>query len=287
MDEPSPGPITRFWISSRPGLWPAIIFSAYAFSYILSYNAMHTAILAVSLCLIASVGFLFNDTIDRTIDEANNVHRWCLQTHLDLLLFCSAVSLNALSILISFYFLGTVVGLSLLGTFLLVGAYSLFLKKIPLLGNVVAAALSITPGLIMLLDVRFEAAWVDLNSGTTATLFLIIGFLLLLSREIKFDEFDEVGDRIGGRTTIPMLFDKRSLGVVYVLLNTIALALFIFAVATRGDHPLQINVRIAILITTVIFVLMISAYRSASKTMFYKTTRLVMFLIPLSIFFSF
>ena len=146
--------------------------------------------------------------------------------------------------------------------FLLVLAYSLFCKKILLLGNVVAAGLSMAPGLIMLIDVKVASVGGDPTALITAALvFLAIG-ALVLAREIKFDEFDKAGDRIGGLTTLPMLLNETRLNFVYLALNVTAVILFLSALSTRSRYPFVLRGAIAISIGAAVSMLMVGAYQS-------------------------
>lgn len=165
-------------------------------------------------------------------------------------------------------------------------AYSLICKKIFLLGNVVAAALSISPGLIMSID-SYTAGHQTENYSGVALVLLGAAFLLLVSREIKFDEFDLLGDRFGKRTTVPMFFGSRALSALHAVICASALSLLAFALAVAGKFSSQANLIIAS--GTFIFsaALIILAYNTASKEKFYKTTRVVMLVIPISILLSF
>ena len=114
-----------------------------------------------------------------------------------------------------------------------------------------------------------------------------MGFLLLVSREIKFDEFDKDGDRIGRRLTVPMVFHKTALDTVHTILVSSAMSLIVVVIATRGVHSMVFNIFTALSMALIFSALMIVAYRSSSKTVFYKVTRLVMLMVPISIFTSF
>jgi 4-hydroxybenzoate polyprenyltransferase len=279
MDAPGKGAVHRFLASGRIGLWPAIFLSTFAFSRLLHYEVGGTVAVATTLCLTASIGFLFNDALDTDIDQANGIHRWALRTRLDSILFGSAIGAFALALAVSALVVSAVatvcLGISLLVAF----AYSLFCKKILLLGNVVAAALSMSPGLIMLTDAaltthRSASIWFP------SAMFILIGFLLLLSREIRFDEFDRAGDRKGQRTTLPMLLGRTALNIAHALLVTSSLVLLLATLCAEAKFPGVGNVALGLTITTISAVLCWTAYRSASKNIFYKTTRVAMLAVP-------
>src|ERR1700733_8783678 len=90
VDDPGETSIHRFILSARLGLWPAIFLGAFAFRHLLGYAPDATITIAVDLCLIASVAFLFNDVADAAIDAANKIHRWNMRSRLDLQMFAIA-----------------------------------------------------------------------------------------------------------------------------------------------------------------------------------------------------
>jgi 4-hydroxybenzoate polyprenyltransferase len=117
--------------------------------------------------------------------------------------------------------------------------------------------------------------------------FLVVAFLLLLSREIRFDEFDIEGDRVGGRSTVPMVIDKGGLKKLHFGLSSVALLLLFLILSFAGKfHPLT-NLGLGLITSSGAAWLMLVAYRSRSKETFYKITRLVMLFIPVSILVGF
>ncbi|HEV7738084.1 MAG TPA: hypothetical protein VGO47_12015, partial [Chlamydiales bacterium] len=90
VDVPGESSIHRFILSARLGLWPAFVLSSFAFGHLLAYNLATTLVLAIDLCLAASIAFLFNDIRDAEIDSANHIHRWSIRSRNDLNLFCAA-----------------------------------------------------------------------------------------------------------------------------------------------------------------------------------------------------
>jgi 4-hydroxybenzoate polyprenyltransferase len=270
------------------GLWPAIALSSFAFGHLLSYELIPTVLLSLDLCLIASLAFLFNDARDADIDKLNNVNRWNVETRFDLFLFLGAAGICVSAILAASLWISMTAFVGLILTAALSIAYSLICKKIFLLGNVVAAALSISPGLIMCLDSYFAHQQGTGSSELVALLLLGAAFLLLVSREIKFDEFDLQGDRFGKRSTVPMALSRPTVRALHALLCAVALSLLVLVLAIGGKFSWQLNLIIALITSVFCVTLMVIAYSStASKEKFYKTTRLVMLVIPVSILLSF
>lgn len=283
VDAPGNGPVHRFLLSARPGLWPAILLATAAFAYITQYPFAQAGIIAVNLCASASLGFLFNDALDREIDKVNNVSRWSMASSLDACLFLCVVALQLGLLAGAYLFVSTNLFVALVSVLFLAVAYSILFKRIILLGNLVAAGLSMTPGLLILLDAASFQKHMNMPSVIfPAVAFLIVGFLLLISREVRFDEFDRKGDRKGMRLTLPMIFGKRVLDVVHIVLIAVALSLLCAALVYYGRHSTPINLLGAASTLAIAVWLMLPAYLSTSKEAFYKRTRVAMLLIPAS-----
>jgi 4-hydroxybenzoate polyprenyltransferase len=221
------------------------------------------------------------------IDRTNNIDRWSIRTRRDFFFFLTGLGAYSAVAVVTSYYVSFAVSIMLLIVAFAVAAYSIVLKKIFLFGNIVAAVLSITPGLIMFVDVRLNSQQPDFAAIEVATAFLAAGFLILVSREIKFDEFDRAGDRVGKRLTVPMIFHHTAVNVIHSLLTGSAVGLLMFAIIGLGTHSTSMNLLLGIVAATVCATLLLFAYRASSKTTFYKTTRLVMLVLPILIFAGF
>jgi 4-hydroxybenzoate polyprenyltransferase len=285
VDLPGQSRIHRFLQSARLGLWPAIILISFAFAQLLEYDRASAAIIAVNLCFLASFAFLFNDALDTQIDATNGICRWSVRSRGDLYLFSGAVGVNLLALVVSFLCVSPIVFAGLVSAALTSIAYSLFCKRVFLLGNLVAATLSLSPGFIIMMDVTANS---HLSPRLhEAAMFLGAAFLLLVSREIKFDQFDLPGDRIGKRVTVPMFLGNRALNLMHALTGVLALFLLASVLLTGAKYSVQINLLVAVVTTLLAAALMLRAYRSSSKETFYKTTRVVMLIVPVSILTNF
>ena len=123
-------------------------------------------------------------------------------------------------------------------------------------------------------------------AGTGAAALLMISFLLLVSREIKFDEFDLRGDSLGKRSTVPMVVSSKVLNVLHVIIGVASLCLLLSTVAMAGKFSWQTNLLLGSVTSVFAAALMLIAYQGRSKEKFYKVTRLLMLGIPISIFVS-
>jgi 4-hydroxybenzoate polyprenyltransferase len=280
--------VHRFTLSARLGLWPAIAISSFAFGHLTEYDVVSTAILSLDLSLVASIAFLFNDARDAEIDKINNVHRWSIRSEFDLHLFVRVTVACLAIIATSFIWLSKVASFGVLLSLIIGIVYSLICKRVFLLGNVVAAALSISPGLIMLFDtvLRYPKAR-GTGLAMPATSFLLVAFLLLLSREVRFDQFDVAGDKAGGRHTVPMVISGRLLNLAHATVALASLCLLSYILISNGKYSLLLNSLFALICVTGTAYLMTVAYKSNTKEHFYKKTRLVMLVIPISILVSF
>ncbi len=286
VDGPTDSAFHRFVLSARLGLWPAIVLSTLAFGHLLHYGTAASTGLALNLCLVASIAFLFNDVRDVAIDAANNIHRWSIRSDADRRLFVFMFVLCATIVSLSGFWLSTIALFGTVAALLVSIAYSLVCKRLLLVGNLVAALLSLSPGLIIFLDAVLASEASPINVAATG-MFLLLAFLLLLSREIKFDEFDLSGDRIGKRLTVPMLLGARTLNFIHMALVGSSIVLLTTCIAFAGKFSWSINFALAILVCAGTSKLLFKAYVGQSKESFYKSTRVVMLIIPLLIFVGF
>lgn len=279
---PKANPLHDFVRSARVGLWPALLLSSFAYAHLLRYPSAETLVIALDLCIVASVVFLFNDVRDAQIDAANNVHRWSISSRSDVAMFAIAMASSLFAIAVSAAILTPMAVAGVFVTLLLGLAYSLVFKRVLLVGNLVAALLSISPGVIMYVD----GGLADARRGIAA-IFLGCAFLFLLSREIRFDEYDIAGDSIGGRRTLPMVLGRTGLNVLHAVLMIVSLGVLFATIAVAGRFSPMANGTLALLAATVGFALTALAYGSNSKEFFYKSTRIVLLIAPLAMLVGF
>lgn len=283
VDGPTETSVRRFVLSARLGLWPAITVSCLAFGHILDYGAVNSLALSLNLCLVASFAFLFNDVRDARIDAANQIHRWSIKSTADWKLFVVTVASGASIVAFSYLWLSFIAFAGTIAALLVSMAYSIICKRLLVVGNVVAAGLSLSPGLVIF----FDSEPVVQANATVAGVFLLIAFSLLLSREIKFDEFDLKGDLVGKRLTVPMVVSGRVLNRIHTALLTGSIVALFAVIIVAGKYQLAVSLPIAAVTCGATIILLVRAYRGPSKEVFYKTTRLVMLVIPAAILTSF
>jgi 4-hydroxybenzoate polyprenyltransferase len=269
--------------SLRLGLWPAIVLCSLAFGALLGTSFRVSTALGFALALIASLGFLVNDNVDAEIDRTNKVSRWSPKSTFDILIFygTAGVLLFGSAVLATTLDGMMKIGVSL--ALMLVIAYSYLLKRIFFIGNVVAVLLSISPALI-----HIAATGRSGNAATdtviVATLLVSSSYLFLLSREVRFDEFDIEGDRVSARLTLPMVFGRGVLDVFHTVLVVGSIAFMVVAIVYSAKYQ-----QLGIMLLSAFSVLLVAtttvpAYLSSSKVIFYKLTRIPLFVFPLIVF---
>lgn len=168
-----------------------------------AYIGVHVYLAALSVVMITIAGNLINDYFDVKTDEINRPDR---------LIPSGKLTRNqALLISISLFIMGnillTFIDLNLLKiglatTFLLI-LYTPFLKRRPLIGNIVVSLLL---SLTIIVGAIASGAFLNMkNSILPASLI----FLLSLPREILKDGEDFIGDREAGFRTFPVVFGIR------------------------------------------------------------------------------
>lgn len=188
--------------SARCYLWPAIAVNSLLMSAVCKLSFSSGLVVAGSLILCATAGFLFNDLLDREIDKANKRKRLQGLTSLGLLLvFLCAASCWLLAVLVTFWTAPASQSLVILCVALGTAFYSVPLRSVPVVSTVLSALLCATP------------LWVPLvlaESPAEVQCVLLVGsaFAFFLGREIVLDVNDMKGDREHGRLTLPILVGR-------------------------------------------------------------------------------
>jgi len=170
---------------------------------------------AIATLFVCAAGNVFNDICDVEADRINRPKRALPSGAISMALAgYLTVGSAILGLCMAYLAGGRVFGIAVLEIALL-GTYSLWLKKIPLLGNVVVAILGgmifITGGLAVDLRLTFVLPGPLIAAG--------FAFLLHLVREIIKDAQDVEGDRAVGVKTLPMLVGvSLSIGIAFLFL---------------------------------------------------------------------
>jgi 4-hydroxybenzoate polyprenyltransferase len=177
-----------------------------------SASFLQATLIALSLCCVASYGFLINDCEDMFVDRINNSNRlenankselkcvWLTSFILLAVAFALSLTLGARS--------GIIIGLVSIG----LTVYTFYARKKLIFATVLAAVLSSTPlwtpGLIFDSHLSFSKIGV-----------ICIAVFLLMGREILFDVADVQGDSHGMRRTFATVFSKEFALRIAISLN--------------------------------------------------------------------
>jgi geranylgeranylglycerol-phosphate geranylgeranyltransferase len=168
-----------------------------------AYIGVHVYLAALSVVIITISGNLINDYFDVKTDEINRPDRLIPSGKL--------TKKQALLISISLFIAGNVLlafinlnllKLGLAATFLLI-VYTPFLKRLPLIGNIIVSLLL---SFTIIVGAIASGAFVNMKNAILPASLI---FLLSLPREILKDGEDFIGDREAGFRTFPVVFGIR------------------------------------------------------------------------------
>ena len=208
-----------------------------------SLNFFHFSLLVLTTLLIAAGGYVINDIVDYKIDLINKPDRIFIGKN---------ISQSSAVLLYGFLtMLGTAVALYLAdhvnnywlffiypATVILLFFYSLFFKKMPLLGNLVVSFFCAGVAGIILFSERRAFIGILENQpdmGQKISLifygYVIFAFLSTLLREIIKDMEDQEGDKQAGLKTLPITYGTDaakffSLAVSMVLIAGLLLSIY-------------------------------------------------------------
>ncbi len=203
-----------------------------------AYIGVHVYLAALSVVMITIAGNLINDYFDVKTDEINRPDRLIPSGKL--------TRKQALLISISLFIMGNILltfidlnllKLGLAATFLLI-VYTPFLKRRPLIGNIIVSLLL---SFTIIVGAIASGAFLNMkNSILPASLI----FLLSLPREILKDGEDFIGDREAGFRTFPVVFGIRRTRqlvvftlwvlILWVIFNSFVFGKFFAACAIPG-----------------------------------------------------
>jgi 4-hydroxybenzoate polyprenyltransferase len=202
----------------------------------ISCNLSLTNFVIICFCvqLLMASGFIFNDIIDRKIDKVNKPGKCIIDYNISLkLAICYFIFTTVLIIGISIYIINFIFHEWIFfctGVYILSIIYSLYLKKLPLIGNIVIAGLASFIPIVQLFSSKQCLALIaDYKVTTLIYMYAFFPFSIIIPREISLDIEDIEGDKIGHRKTIPILIGKERTKKVIILmvLSGIIMSLFI------------------------------------------------------------
>lgn len=221
-------------------------------------NSGNVSLLILSTVAITAAGYLINDFYDTAIDARNKPQKALPnipEIRRKTVLFYAL--LNAVGMLAAFpvaLAAGTLLLLLIqAGTIFLLWAYSVWWKRLPVIGNLVVAVLT---ALSILLLVLYEPlVWISgnftQNLAACTALIGLAGFAFLLTwmREMVKDIEDLDGDRAEGCRTLPIVWGVRNTVLLTAFLGVSSIA---FLSLISGNLAQQSKMFAAVLITFLI-----------------------------------
>lgn len=244
-----------------------------------SLDLLRLSMLVVMTLCVAAGGYIVNDIADVRTDEINRPARVVISKHLShqtayWLYFMFQIVGFTLWLYLVFY----VRRIPLLSVFpLLIGGlalYSLYLKRLPLLGNVLIALLcAAVPGMVWLLE---QQAFVQLFATDVAAgqrlkivflWYMTSAFVLTLYRELVKDMEDVKGDAATGLRTLPVIWGvsaTRYLAVVFALVSALVVGVMLWQLQTELHAWKQIGYGLSVLLPIMVSILLLFRARTAA-----------------------
>ncbi len=240
----------------------------YLDSYITNpvFGSLEFVLLLLSTLLIAAAGYIINDIYDTEVDFINKPKRLLIGKFISLEKANNFyLVLNGLGLALGYY-LSIRVGNKSLVTFFLISAallyfYSISLKKIALLGNIVIALLVGFSLLLVALFAMYEVfqtKGIDLTIPTT--IFQVVFYYTLfasfinLIRELLKDIVDYEGDKQFNFKTLPLITSVKAAKIVSLILTfTIIGALFYIAYTVFNTNNIILFYSAGLIILLVYF----------------------------------
>lgn len=208
-------------------------------------NSGNVSLLILSTVAITAAGYLINDFYDTAIDARNkpqkalpNIPEIRRKTVLFYALLNAVGMLAAMPVALAAGMLSLLVIQG--GTILLLWAYSAWWKRLPIIGNVVVAALTALS--ILILAFYEPLVWISGNSpqilAVRNAITGLAGFAFLLTwmREMVKDIEDMEGDRAEGCRTLPIVWGIRKTVLLTASLGALAIAFLALISGNFAQH---------------------------------------------------
>lgn len=189
-------------------------------------------LIVASTMMIAASGYIINDYYDQKIDMINRPDRVIVGIAFNrrfALIFHSAINLLAIGIGL---WVDIAVGLAHFFSGFLLWYYSVHLRRLPLIGNLIIAMLTGLTLIILLLYFRQ-------SSGLVFT-YALFAFLMVLIREIIKDIQDVKGESAFGCISVPVIWGIRGAKFLIYLIVFAGSALLVQFLTSEMNRVLQI-----------------------------------------------
>jgi 4-hydroxybenzoate polyprenyltransferase len=197
-------------------------------------SAVNFSLLCLCVQTLIAAGCVLNDIVDRDIDKINKPKTHVVDNTISLkgakiIFVVLSMIILALSVYISVYVFSEWAVISI-SVYLLSFLYDFYLKRAPLLGNILMALLTSFIPLVLFFFAKDCIAALN-NERISVLIYLnaAFPFLIIIPRELSLDISDMEGDRACGCRTLPIVIgaNKSKWVVIAFLLLTILLSFFV------------------------------------------------------------
>jgi len=210
---------------------------------------------ALAASFVLASGNVINDIHDIDVDKINRPYRSLPSGKITMKnAYSLYIALILISTVISF-FLNEVAMIIVLFSLLLLFAYSKYLKRIALLGNIAVAFLT---GLV------FIFGGVVVNNPVVAIVPAIFAFLINLIREIVKDIEDVYGDNKAGLKTFPIKFGYQK-SKILILVITIILILFTLFPFITQLYKIEYFIMVMVIVNPILIYSVKKLYEDTSQ----------------------
>ena len=203
-------------------------------------SGFNFVLLCIGVQLLMISGFILNDIVDRDIDKINKPFTHIVGRTISLqtakvlfVIFTILIVLN--SVYITYFIFKEWAIISPI-VYLLSVAYSLYLKRSPLFGNITMGLLA---GFIPLVIMFFARECIQIlhneKINVLIWLYAIFPFLIIVPRELSLDISDMEGDKASGCKTLPIIIGVKK-SKLFVAIFLFVVILLSFSVMYRYSY---------------------------------------------------
>lgn len=259
------------------------------FSHKISLSNLDFSLLVLSTILIAGAGNIINDYFDIKVDRLNNrkiiigesiKRRSAIILHL---------SFSTIGIIIGFYLAWKVeiISLGFINLFSVISLwyYSTNLKRKPISGNILVAALSALVLIVVPIYDLIPEPGINLNEIFIKIIYYsLFAFFFSFIREIIKDLEDYEGDKKLGMKTFAIAMGVERTKKVLKILTFMILSSFVYVLAITFATNLYFFIYFLLLLTIPLFTFLVMLIKSKTKKDFYVLSSLLKLIMVAGIF---